>query len=98
ITAFFDKQNGAPDNALYYLELSLVFLNILKNNKSLLKRRLVENTISFCCIIHNFPVKSEYIHHNAERALHYIRQNKNSEASAILHQIDNRTAIQDFYL
>lgn len=87
-----------PDKALYYFELSLVELKKIKNNKSLLKRKLVENTISFCCIIHNFPVKSEYIHHNAERALQYIRQNKNSKASAILHQIDNRTAIQDFYL
>lgn len=87
-----------PDKALYYFELSLTELREIKNNKSLLKRKLVENTISFCCIIHNIPVKSEYIHHSAEIALQYIRQNKNNEASAILHQIDNRTAIQDFYL
>ncbi|MED2150364.1 hypothetical protein P4V48_23990, partial [Bacillus thuringiensis] len=39
-----------------------------------------------------------YIHHDAEKALLYILQRKNSEASAILRQIDNRTAIQDFYL
>ena len=87
-----------PNKALYYFELSLTELKKIKNNKSLLKRKLVENTTSFCCIIHNIPVKSEYIHHDAERALQYIRQNKNSKASAILHQIDNRTAIQDFYL
>ncbi|MCU5376106.1 AimR family lysis-lysogeny pheromone receptor [Bacillus cereus] len=88
----------SPDRALYYFKLSLAELKKIKNNKSLLKRKLVENTTAFCCIIHNIPVKSEYIHHNAERALQYIRQNKNSEASAILLQIDNRTAIQDFYL
>ncbi|MCU5330670.1 AimR family lysis-lysogeny pheromone receptor [Bacillus wiedmannii] len=87
-----------PDKAFYYFELSLVELKKIRNNKSLLKRKLVENTLSFCCIIHNVHVKSGYIHHDAERALKYIRQNKKSEASAILNQIDNRTAIQDFYL
>ncbi|HFK1785445.1 hypothetical protein COD78_15615 [Bacillus cereus] len=87
-----------PDKALYYFGLSLGELKKIKNNKSLLKRKLVENTSSFCCIIHNIPVKSKYIHHHAEKALLYILQHKNSEASAILRQIDNRTAIQDFYL
>ena len=58
----------------------------------------MENTTSFCCIIHNIPVKLEYIHDDAEIALQCIRQNKNSEACEILNQISNRTATQDFYL
>lgn len=87
-----------PNKALYFFELSLSELRKIKNNKSLLKRKLVENTVAFCCIIHNIPVKSEYIHDDAERALQYIRQNKNSDACEILNQISNRTAIQDFYL
>ncbi|PFD19269.1 hypothetical protein CN305_13740 [Bacillus cereus] len=87
-----------PDKALYFFELSLSELKKIKNNKSLLKRKLVENTTAFCCIIHNIHVKSEYIHDNAEIALQYICQNKNSEACEILNQISNRTAIQDFYL
>ncbi|MDA1774751.1 AimR family lysis-lysogeny pheromone receptor [Bacillus cereus] len=87
-----------PDKALHFFELSLSELRKIKNNKSLLKRKLVENTTAFCCIIHNIPVKSEYIHDEAENALQYIRQNKNSDACEILNQISNRTAIQDFYL
>ena len=58
----------------------------------------MENTTAFCCIIHNIPVKLEYIHDDAEIALQCIRQNKNSEACKILNQISNRTATQDFYL
>ncbi|MGN4711267.1 AimR family lysis-lysogeny pheromone receptor [Bacillus cereus group sp. MYBK222-1] len=87
-----------PDKALYFFELSLSELRKIKNNKSLLKRKLVENTTDFCCIIHNIPVKLEYIHDDAEIALQCIRQNKNSEACKILNQISNRTATQDFYL
>ncbi|PHE16392.1 hypothetical protein COF41_21310 [Bacillus toyonensis] len=87
-----------PNKALYFFELSLSELRKIENNKSLLKRKLVENTIAFCCIIHNIPVKLEYIHDDAERALRYICQNKNRDACEILNQISNRTAIQDFYL
>ncbi|MGY2609518.1 AimR family lysis-lysogeny pheromone receptor [Bacillus pretiosus] len=87
-----------PDKALYFFELSLSELRKIKNNKSLLKRKLVENTAAFCCIIHNVHVKSEYIHDNAEIALQYIHQHKNDEAREVLNQISNRTAIQDFYL
>ncbi|PEN57150.1 hypothetical protein CN596_04165 [Bacillus toyonensis] len=87
-----------PDKAMYFFELSLSELKKIKNNKSLLKRKLVENTAAFCCIIHNVHVKSEYIHDNAEIALQYIQQNKNDEACEILNQISNRTATQDFYL
>lgn len=87
-----------PDKALHFFELSLSELRKIKNNKSLLKRKLVENTNAFCCIIHNIHVKLEYIHDNAEIALQYIRQNKKSEACEILNRISNRTAIQDFYL
>ncbi|MBJ8151341.1 AimR family lysis-lysogeny pheromone receptor [Bacillus cereus] len=87
-----------PDKALYFFELSLSELRKIKNNKSLLKRKLVENTTAFCCIIHNIPVKLGYIHDDAEIALQCIRQNKNSEACKILNQISNRTATQDFYL
>ncbi|MGM2853507.1 AimR family lysis-lysogeny pheromone receptor, partial [Bacillus cereus group sp. Bce028] len=58
-----------PDKALHFFELSLSELRKIKNNKSLLKRKLVENTTAFCCIIHNIHVKLEYIHDNAEIAL-----------------------------
>ncbi|MED2846941.1 AimR family lysis-lysogeny pheromone receptor [Bacillus toyonensis] len=87
-----------PNKAMHFFELSLSELRKIKNNKSLLKRKLVENTAAFCCIIHNVHVKSEYIHDNAEIALQYIQQNKNDEACEILNQISNRTATQDFYL
>ncbi|PEF32725.1 AimR family lysis-lysogeny pheromone receptor, partial [Bacillus wiedmannii] len=87
-----------PDKAMHFFEVSLSELRKIKNNKSLLKRKLVENTAAFCCIIHNVHVKSEYIHDNAEIALQYIHQNKNDEACEILNQISNRTATQDFYL
>ncbi|PHG09431.1 hypothetical protein COI63_18210 [Bacillus toyonensis] len=68
-----------PNKAMHFFELSLSELRKIKNNKSLLKRKLVENTAAFCCIIHNVHVKSEYIHDNAEIALQYIQQNKNDE-------------------
>lgn len=87
-----------PEKALHFFELSLAELTKIKNNKSLLKRKLVENTFSFCCIIHNIPVKLEYIHDDAEKALMFISQGKKGEAATILHQIENRTATQDFYL
>ncbi|PED84341.1 hypothetical protein CON65_02600 [Bacillus pseudomycoides] len=87
-----------PNKSLHFFDMSIAELKKIKNNKSLLKRKLVENTMAFCCIIHNIPVKSEYIHHDAERALRSISQNKHEDATEILHKINNRTATQDFYL
>ena len=63
-----------------------------------MKRKLVENTFSFCCIIHNFPVKLEYIHDKAEQAPLKISLNEYEEAAKMLYKIENRTAFQDLYL
>lgn len=84
--------------SIRYFQKSLQELYKIKNSKSLLKRKLVENTLSFCCIIHNFPVKSEYIHDEAEQALRKIVLNEYDEAAEILYKIKNRTAFQDLYL
>ncbi|MED2185680.1 hypothetical protein P4V93_20735, partial [Bacillus wiedmannii] len=51
-----------------------------------------------CCIIHNFPVKLEYIYDKAEQALRKISLNEYEEAAEILYKIEKRTAFQDLYL
>ncbi|PHD18303.1 hypothetical protein COF37_26230 [Bacillus wiedmannii] len=84
--------------SVHYFEKSLQELHKIANSKSLLKRKLVENTLSFCCIIHNFPVKSEYIHDKAEQALRKISLKEYEEATEILYKIEYRTAFQDLYL
>ncbi|MBD8076297.1 AimR family lysis-lysogeny pheromone receptor [Bacillus thuringiensis] len=86
------------EKSVQYFEKSLQELDKITNSKSLLKRKLVENTFSFCCIIHNFPVKLEYIHDKAEQALLKISLNEYEEAAKMLYKIENRTAFQDLYL
>ncbi len=57
------------EKSIHYFKISLQELHKITNSKSLLKRKLVENTLAFCCIIRKIPVKSSYIHDIAEQAL-----------------------------
>ena len=62
-----------------------------------MKRKLVENTFSFCCIIHNFPVKLNISMIKLSKPLK-ISLNEYEEATKMLYKIENRTAFQDLYL
>ncbi|MDH2884414.1 AimR family lysis-lysogeny pheromone receptor [Bacillus cytotoxicus] len=86
------------EKSIHYFKISLQELHKITNSKSLLKRKLVENTLAFCCIIRKIPVKSSYIHDIAEQALLKIFLNEHDAAAEMLYKIENRTAFQDLYL
>ncbi|MEH7457545.1 AimR family lysis-lysogeny pheromone receptor [Bacillus sp. JJ1127] len=86
------------EKSVHYFEMSLQELHKITNSKSLLKRKLVENTLAFCCIIQKIPVELSYIHDKAEQALMKIFLNEHDAAAEILYKLENRTAFQDLYL